>query len=67
MPRNCSTDRYLFSMSAGSFDCDTVSLIGIEKNFHHSDDILHQIISSLCFRKGRIGFFRKMNGLLSRN
>ena len=36
--------------------CDTLYLFTTENNFHHSDDILQQISSFVCFRKGRISF-----------
>ena len=34
----------------------TVYLFATENNFYQSDDILQQILSSVCFRKGRISF-----------
>ena len=36
---------------------DTVYLFATENNFYHSGDILQQILSFLCFRKGRISFW----------
>ena len=42
-------------------------LLAPENDFHHSDNILQQIISFVCFPKGRMGFFKKINGLLPRN
>ena len=36
---------------------DTVYLFGTENNFYHSDNILQQILSFVCFRKGRISFW----------
>ena len=62
MPINCITDWYLFGILAGS-----VSLLATENDFHHTDNILQQVISFLCFHKGRIGFSKKINGLLPRN
>ena len=35
---------------------DTVYLFATENNFYHSDDILQQILSFVCFPKGRISF-----------
>ena len=46
---------------------DTVYLFATENNFHNSDDILQQILSFVCFRKGRISFSEKINGLLPTN
>ena len=46
---------------------DTVYLFATEKKLHHSDDILQQILSFVCFRKGRISFSAKINGLLPTN
>ena len=43
---------------------DTVYLFATENNVHHSDDILQQILSFVCFRKDRISFSAKINGLL---
>ena len=34
----------------------TEYLFATENNFYHSDDILQQILSFVCFRKGRISF-----------
>ena len=62
MPRNYITDWYLFGILAGS-----VSLLATETDFHNSDNILQQIISFICFPKGRIGFSKKINGLLPRS
>ena len=62
MPRNCITDWYLFGILAGS-----VSLLAIENDIHHTDNILQQIISFVCFSEGRIDFSEKINGLLPRN
>ena len=45
----------------------SVSLLAIENDFHHSDNILQQLISFVCFPKGRIGFSKKIDGLLPRN
>ena len=38
---------------------DTVYLFATENNLHHSEDILQQILSFVCFRKGRISFSRE--------
>ena len=46
---------------------DTVFLFATENNFYHSDDILQQILSFVCFREGRISFSEKINGLLLTN
>ena len=59
---NCITDWHLFGVLA-----DSVSLLAIEKYFHHSDNILQLIISFVCCSKGRIGFSKKINDLLPRN
>ena len=42
---------------------DTVFLFATDNNFHHSDYILQQILSFVCFRKGKISFSEKINGL----
>ena len=50
------TDIYLACRQALRGHGDTVHLFAAENKFYHSDDILQQILSFVCFQKGRISF-----------